>query len=212
MGCGIYSIKINNDVLYVGQSCNMPRRWRYHKWQLRNGTHANSYLQNIYNSHKDLEFYVEEIVADRRNLTKREIYHIKKLRPKCNFVIPSMNDTWIFSHERNKKISISSLGKQKSLEHRKNISLSRVGSKNPMFGKTPWNKGDGSYMQGYRNHFYGRKHSDDTRKNISNSKKKPLDLKVIVSMRDNGSSFGEIANALGVSRKTISRRYYGRQK
>lgn len=140
MECGIYSIKLNDEILYVGQSCNIPRRWRFHKWQLRTGIHANSYLQNIYNKYQELDFCVEEFVTDRRSLTKRECYYIKTLQPKCNFVLPDENDSWIFSKERNKKVSIGNLGKPKSLEHRRNIAIAKLGDKNPMFGKKAHNE------------------------------------------------------------------------
>lgn len=50
------------------------------------------------------------------------------------------------SEETRKKISIttskSTLGVKKTKEHAKNISMSKNGDKNPMFGKEPWNKGN----------------------------------------------------------------------
>ena len=33
-------------------------------------------------------------------------------------------------------------------------------------GSIPWNKGNGEYMKGEKNHFYGKKHSETTRKKI----------------------------------------------
>lgn len=33
-----------------------------------------------------------------------------------------------------------------SLEHKRNISISKLGSNNPQYGKTPWNKGKRAYM------------------------------------------------------------------
>lgn len=43
---------------------------------------------------------------------------------------------------------------------------SKLGNKNPMFGKIPWNKGK-LYMEGSNNPFYGKKHSYETLKRIS---------------------------------------------
>lgn len=40
-----------------------------------------------------------------------------------------------------RKMSLAKLGKPKSDEHKKNISLSKIGSKNPQFGKPAWNRG-----------------------------------------------------------------------
>lgn len=208
MKCGIYSIKLNNEVLYVGQSCNMPRRWSFHRWQLRRGIHSNSYLQNIYKKYENIEFSVEEFVADKRFLTERERYHIKNLKPRCNFILPGRGDSWIFSEERNYKISVGNSGKLKSAEHRRNISLSKMGNKNPMYGKQPWNIGIGDYIAGNRNPFYGKKHSYTTKKLISDANRKDVDSKKILELRDSGLSFEKIAIALSVSRKTVSRRYY----
>ena len=43
-------------------------------------------------------------------------------------------------------------------EHKAKISLALkgkiAGSKNPMFGKIPWNKGNGDYMTGSKNHMW----------------------------------------------------------
>lgn len=45
------------------------------------------------------------------------------------------------SDQTNSKRSVTLQGQNKSLTHRRNISLARQGSQNPMFGRTPWNKG-----------------------------------------------------------------------
>jgi hypothetical protein len=44
------------------------------------------------------------------------------------------------SEETKKKMSESHTGRTCSLEHKKNVSISKLGNKNPMFGKVPWNK------------------------------------------------------------------------
>lgn len=52
---------------------------------------------------------------------------------------------YVPSEETRKKISIttsaSTLGVKKSKNHSENIAKAKQGEKNPMFGKTPWNKG-----------------------------------------------------------------------
>jgi len=45
------------------------------------------------------------------------------------------------SQETKEKMSRFQRQRTKSEEERKNISLSKMGDKNPMYGKTPWNKG-----------------------------------------------------------------------
>lgn len=61
-----------------------------------------------------------------------------------------------FSEERNKKISVSNLGKKKSEEHRKNISKGRIGIE---FSK--------EHLLNIGKASKGRKHTEETKKKIS---------------------------------------------
>lgn len=137
---GIYGIYRGSELLYIGQSVNMPKREKFHVWQLKRGIHPNSYLQRIHDKHGDLVFKNIENIDDRDSLTSREIHHIKELQPRCNSVLPDESDSWIFSIERNLKVSNSNMGKPKTAEHRSNISLARIGAKNPMYGKPAHNQ------------------------------------------------------------------------
>lgn len=51
------------------------------------------------------------------------------------------NNNYVVTEETKKKISVttskSTIGKKKSKTHSKNISISKTGNKNPMYGKTP---------------------------------------------------------------------------
>ena len=203
MESGIYLIKTKREDLYIGQSINIKRRWRFHRWQLKKGIHPNSYLQRKYLK-EELIYETIEIVNDRAKLTNREIFYINKIKPLCNFVIPSETDSWFFSKERNNKISASNLGKPKSAEHRKNISLAKMGNKNPMFGKSSWNKGISQY--GEDNYFFGKSHSDKSKKLISLAKKIKIDPVLVAQKRELGQSIKLIASEIGVSEKTIQRR------
>lgn len=136
MASGIYGIKTNDELIYVGQSKNIARRWQFHKYELKNNKHKNIYLQRIYNKQK-LEFMVLEYVDDTNNLTLKEIYYINTLKPKCNMTIPLPDDRWQPSAERNAKISMALLGKKKSKEHRQNISMARMGMR---LNYDVWNK------------------------------------------------------------------------
>ena len=49
---GIYIIKnILNNKKYVGSSTNIGKRWRDHKWYLKENKHHNSHLQASYNKY-----------------------------------------------------------------------------------------------------------------------------------------------------------------
>lgn len=132
----------------------------------------------------------------------------------------STSRRWVeggFTEDRNRKISERSKGKIKSESHRMNISVGRLKSikDNPEkfeYLKHPWNKGYGAYMKGSRNHFFGRTHTDETKKLISKKlTKHDLDINKIIELRDSGLSFQRIGDIMGVSRKTISKRYYGHE-
>lgn len=137
---GIYSISQNNKILYIGQSCDIRKRWIHHRHKLEKNTHSNIYLQRLYNKNNNFVFKVLEDKIARKDLTLREIYNIKKLKPLCNLVVPNATDSWVFTKERNKKISIANKGRSKSIAHRKNISLSKLGPKNPRYAKPPHNQ------------------------------------------------------------------------
>nr|DAO73099.1 MAG TPA: intron associated endonuclease [Caudoviricetes sp.] len=136
----IYSIKLDERTLYVGQASNFVNRKRHHLTMLRRGSHANVHLQRIWDKYGNFVFDIVELVPKREDLSKRERFWIKELNPECNMVTVSDSDSWIFPKERNAAISRALLGKSKTNEHRINISKSKLGSLNPMFGVKPPNQ------------------------------------------------------------------------
>ena len=58
---GIYCIEcVKTNIKYVGKTYeNFYRRWIFHKWNLKNNHHSNSYLQNSWNKYGEdqFEFY-----------------------------------------------------------------------------------------------------------------------------------------------------------
>lgn len=56
-------------------------------------------------------------------------------------VIINANKGKKHTEETKRKMSIARKGKPKSEEHRRNMSIVRIGEKNPMYGKSSWNKG-----------------------------------------------------------------------
>lgn len=57
---GVYVIKIDK-YNYVGQSVNISNRMKNHKFHLKNGTHRNKYLQNVYNKYKNYDVKIQYI-------------------------------------------------------------------------------------------------------------------------------------------------------
>lgn len=89
---GVYAIRNNaNGKVYIGESLNISRRWKYHKEELNNGTHHNYKLQEDWNIYGEASFtfkVIEEfnfpnnVILDKRKLKIvllcREYYHIKE--------------------------------------------------------------------------------------------------------------------------------------
>ena len=60
MGCGIYKITNNiNNKFYIGSSKNITKRFKEHKWRLKNNKHPNNKLQNSWNKYGEENFKFE---------------------------------------------------------------------------------------------------------------------------------------------------------
>jgi len=60
---GIYQIKNKiNGHLYLGSSCDMPRRWQQHRNSLNGNRHDNRYLQNAWNKYGEKVFVLDVIL------------------------------------------------------------------------------------------------------------------------------------------------------
>lgn len=86
---GIYCIEcIETNTKYIGQTLeSFYRRWIFHKWNLKNNKHSNTYLQNAWNkygSDKFLFYPLESFdinqkgIVTKYKLDELEQYHIKK--------------------------------------------------------------------------------------------------------------------------------------
>lgn len=91
---GIYKISFRDEVIYVGQSRNIEKRWSTHMCSIRKNDkrHGNTLVVNIGRKYgvDSLDFQVIEEVKDVFMLNEREVYWIRFFDyPKGNFVIPS---------------------------------------------------------------------------------------------------------------------------
>jgi len=76
--CGIYKItNLKNNKGYIGQSTDIKKRWRNHKFELKNNLHNNPYLQNAFNKHGEeaFEFRIIEKTSP-ENLDEAEEFWI----------------------------------------------------------------------------------------------------------------------------------------
>jgi group I intron endonuclease len=86
---GIYCIEcIETNIKYIGQTFeNFYRRWIFHKWNLKNNKHSNTYLQNAWNKYgcDKFKFYplesfklLQKNIVTKHELDRLEKYYIEK--------------------------------------------------------------------------------------------------------------------------------------
>ena len=75
--CGVYRItNIDNGKIYIGSSKDIKKRWQQHKKELREGIHANKYLQHAWNKYgeKCFVFDVLEKCTEEVQFQKEQEY------------------------------------------------------------------------------------------------------------------------------------------
>ena len=134
---GIYIIKnVLTDKVYVGSSLNIYKRWKDHKFYLKNKKHHSILLQRAWDLDGEEKFIFEilEIVEDRNILLQREQYYLdvyKSYVPENGYNLCSTAN--------------SMLGYKYSDEQKAKMSENR---------------------RGVKNQHYGKKHSEETKKTI----------------------------------------------
>lgn len=125
---GIYKIiNKNNGKYYVGSAHSFQRRWEKHRRTLRNGCHANDYLQNSWNKYgeKSFGFFVVE-VTELKSLLIREQHYLdiaKNEQEKC-YNLNFSAKGGIMSDYARKKL----MGRKVSMETRRKISDKKKGT------------------------------------------------------------------------------------
>ncbi len=151
---GIYSItNTTNGKIYYGSAKKFQRRWFVHKNDLIHGKHANQHLQKAWNKYGSSSFrfdIVEEVPEFELKQVEQQYLDWIKVMPKTLFYNISMsadcpNRGMHLSEDTKKKISCARKGKF-------------VGENCGMFGRV-----------GSKHHFYGKHHSAEIRKRISES-------------------------------------------
>lgn len=181
---GIYSILNKKNLKrYIGMSNDLYSRISHHKGQLREGKHYNTYLQRAWNKYGEENFVFEILeICDEKSLPALEIDYISKYKSfekdKGYNLTKGGEGTYgrILSEETLLKISKSlkgkTLGRKAGSEELKNKSISRLGSKNPMFGISPsleTRKKISQALSGENHYGYGKHRSDETKAKLSKS-------------------------------------------
>ncbi len=139
---GIYCIqsKTKRNRIYIGSSKNVQRRiWR-HRTELKCNRHYNQKLQRHVNKYgfDDLEFTIIERFdfISKDHLLGREQVYLDKYQPYFNVLkVAGSPEGKTMSQESRNKLSKARTGMIFSEEHCKHISESKMGEKNPNFGK-----------------------------------------------------------------------------
>ena len=181
---GIYIIlnKINNKY-YIGSSNNIIEiRWKDHKSKLKNNNHINSKLQHAWNKYgeENFEFHIVDLIEESQLLIVEQKYlDYAKLHKERIYNLSFVANRGEMTDEIKQKISKANKGKRMSDEHYKRASK-RMKKDNPMFDFNVVNKVRMSMsgrLTGINNPFYGKHHTDETKKKqskILSVPKKPL--------------------------------------
>lgn len=114
---GIYAIKINNIIVYVGKSTNMLKRIAEHISEIKHGTHLpHKYiiLQQALSSNLPIGFdvicYSKRTYKDSNELGNKEAYYINKLKPPLNIQYPIYNNWHNYTiNEKARTITLSEI-------------------------------------------------------------------------------------------------------
>ena len=165
---GIYCIEnIQTNKKYIGQSVSIEDRWSKHMSELNNGLHHNDYLQKAWNKYgkESFNFTVLEY-CDIDKLNDRERYYIEYYdtmnRDKGYNLKSGGQDHNTCSEEIKKKLSNSI---RKSYLDSK---LKKVRSKDAI---KQWSNPEIRKKMIKNNGMYGKHHSEEARKKISDSAK-----------------------------------------
>lgn len=158
MNSGIYKItSIINNKIYIGSSKNIEKRFNVHKKQLNNNTHINPHLQSSWNKYGEENFVFDILeYCDISNLIEKEQFYMDKTL--CynreigfnNCIKADRPLGYKHTEEAKKRMSLIKKeqikkgivkapvykgGTKHSEETKEKIRITKLGNKNPMFGK-----------------------------------------------------------------------------
>lgn len=84
---GVYTITSPSGKQYVGSAVHFEKRWRMHRWQLKNKAHYNSILQKVFNKYGEQLKYEPLLICAQKDLIFYEQRAIDLLKPAYNICI-----------------------------------------------------------------------------------------------------------------------------
>lgn len=205
---GIYYIKGPNGRCYVGQSLNIPVRWRHHRNVLRRGIHRNEKLQHAWNKHGETCFtFAVILICAIHDLDFYEQRAINALNAVCDGynVVPhagpvrrGMKNPSVAARNRQLRgSSHPSWGKSRPDLANRN----RAGS--PMKGKKRPDVAVRASLRGPENVNFGRRHAYKPRPRQPHKLQEHAEI--IVSRLSKGESMKSLAREFCVDHRTIKR-------
>lgn len=172
---GIYIItnKINNKS-YVGQTNRLHRRLEEHRKALLGNRHHNRHLQSSWNKYGEDAFSFEVLFrCEEDKLNEMEQYAIFSLMTYDENFGYNKNyggKNSVITGETRLKMSKGHKGMKFSLQHKQNLSKSKMGKNNPVYGKVYTDEEKETRRQkliGEKSPHYGREFSKEHRQKIS---------------------------------------------
>lgn len=210
MRTGIYQIRnLINGKRYIGSVAERrgwKHRWEKHRRTLREDIHHSHHLQHAWNKHDESSFVfeiLEECLPEQ--CIEREQHYLDIV------LFASSNDSR-FDKLGYNICRIAGIGNRLGVKHTKEsklkMSIARKGR--------PLSKQHRKNLSGNKNHFYGKQHTEETKKQLAraHAKLSKQDVEQIRRMIQKGFLQKDIANQYGVTQATISKincgktRYY----
>lgn len=236
MKCGIYTIEnLVNHKIYIGQSIDIELRWKKHLEKLSSDTHYNYHLQQSWNKYgkESFEFSVLEECSEEL-LSEREIHWItasnsfdpsngynktlggeggkptEETREKKRQSMLGKNKGRIRTEETKQKIAEAGKGRTHTEETKSYLREINSGENHPNFGKNfteEHRKNMAVSKLGEANHFYGMKHTEESKLKQSESSRHISDqtFMEIYEAIANGKTNVEISAEFRINVSTISR-------
>lgn len=124
---GIYAI-VRGDEIYIGSTrCSFSRRMMQHKSSLRNGTHPNPRLQNIFNKHGDIfDFKIIEVCCKDHIVAEQKWIDYLSIDKRKLLNISTIAGSVTHTDEWKKNMSIIMTGRKASDEAKAAMSIAAM--------------------------------------------------------------------------------------
>ncbi|WP_352821142.1 GIY-YIG nuclease family protein [Mesorhizobium sp. M0203] len=141
---GIYAIVSEvRDLLYIGSSDHIVRRWIAHRSQLRRGIHHGKWLQRIWakDGEDTFSFVIIERLSVGADLICREQWWINRLRPALNCDVPAGNPMMGRKHSPSARAKMSAAQSGKSRGPRQFSEAAKQAMSRAAPRERPWLRG-----------------------------------------------------------------------